>query len=51
MKWNYLTTFQWFNRETVSIPHMANAMLNHMVKTALYLPTNIQLDEETIQLM
>ena len=32
---------------TVSVPHMANAMPIHMVKTALY-PFIIQLDEETI---
>ena len=33
----------------VSVPHMANAMPMHMVKTALY-PIIIQFDEETIQL-
>ena len=35
---------------TVSVPHMANAIPIHMVKTALY-PTIIQFDEETIELM
>ena len=35
---------------TVSVPHMANAMHIHMVKTALY-AIIIQFDEETIQLM
>ena len=35
---------------TVSVPHMANNMPIHMVKTALY-PIIIQFDEETIQLM
>ena len=35
---------------TVSVPHMANAMPIHMVKSALY-PIIIQFDEETIQLV
>ena len=34
----------------VSVPHMANTMPIHMVKTAPYLII-IQFDEETIQLM
>ena len=35
---------------TVSVPHMANAIPIHMVKTTVY-PIIIQFDEETIQLM
>ena len=34
----------------VSVPHMANAMPIHMVKTALY-SIIVHFDEETIQLM